>query len=171
MLKILGALCIIGGSSAAGFGFAACVRRQAEQLRELSAALSSMRDEIEYRATPLPRLLSELSEQTAGAISELFRFWSEALTAACGASIPYALSCALRRTRRLTLGQDGLSALQTLAQSLGRFDAEAQLRAISLCTQRIENQIARLESEKPARCRSYRTIGVCAGLALAVILL
>ena len=54
---------------------------------------------------------------------------------------------------------------------MGRFDAAGQARSVALAADRLRLMLAELEAGKRARCRSYRTIGICAGLALAVILL
>ena len=57
------------------------------------------------------------------------------------------------------------------ALSLGKFDAAGQVSAIELAAGRLRQELQALESRRRERCRSYETIGVCAGLALAVILL
>lgn len=54
---------------------------------------------------------------------------------------------------------------------LGRFDLESQLAAIERAKGSITSVLLQLQAQKRARCRSYETIGICAGLALAVILL
>ena len=38
-------------------------------------------------------------------------------------------------------------------------------------TDRLRAELAEVQAGSRARCRSYETIGICAGLALAVILL
>ena len=61
--------------------------------------------------------------------------------------------------------------LLTLGASLGEFDLDGQSRALELALARLSSQLRRLEEGSSARRRSYATIGVCAGLAVAVILL
>lgn len=171
MLRVMGAICVVSGAGAVGFGFAAGVRRQARQLTELCTALETMQAEIEYRMTPLPQLLRELAGICTPPLDTLFIRWSDALSNAQGATVSYALSCALRRTRGLALSAESIQALRTLSLQLGRFDTAQQGRAVGLCAQRLRQELLQLEAGKQTRCRSYQTIAICAGLALAVILL
>ena len=171
MLRILGALCILIGAGAAGFGFAASVRRQARQLGELCAALEAMRCEIEYRMTPLPQLLEQMAQTCATPVGELLLHWSRMLSDGDGATVSYALRRAMELVRGLELPPQAVQELTSLSVRMGRFDAAGQARSVALAADRLRLMLAELEAGKRARCRSYRTIGICAGLALAVILL
>ena len=64
-----------------------------------------------------------------------------------------------------------MQALYGLAQALGRFELESQLAAIERTKGHITSVLLQVQAQKRARCRSYETLGICAGLALAVILL
>ena len=64
-----------------------------------------------------------------------------------------------------------MQTLYGLSMGLGRFDLESQLAAIERAKGSITSVLLQLQAQKRARCRSYETIGICAGLALAVILL
>ncbi len=61
--------------------------------------------------------------------------------------------------------------VRNLAFSLGKFDLGGQVRAIELAQERLRAELAEVQAGSRARCRSYETIGICAGLALAVMLL
>ena len=78
---------------------------------------------------------------------------------------------ALDRTAELSLAMPARQTLLTLGASLGEFDLDGQSRALELALARLSSQLRRLEEGSGARRRSYATIGVCAGLAVAVILL
>ncbi len=54
---------------------------------------------------------------------------------------------------------------------LGRQDSAAQLRALELAQCRLNSALECLQREKKEQCRVYQTIGICAGIALAVILI
>ena len=76
----------------------------------------------------------------------------------------------MEQTKALTLSARARQTLCTLAFSLGKFDVGGQLRAITLAQAHLRAELDELQSGSRARCRSYETIGVCAGLALAVLL-
>ena len=150
MIKLLGTAMIVLGSGSAGFGFARAVRAQLRQLNALLAALEAMKGEIEYRLTPLPELFAALGEGTEPVTAAFFRGCAAMMEA--DRALP----------PQLVLGR---------AFSLGKFDLGGQVRAIELAQERLRAELAEVQAGSRARCRSYETIGICAGLALAVILL
>ena len=60
--------------------------------------------------------------------------------------------------------------LHDLGSGLGRFDMESQLCGIDCAITRLEQIQRDAETEKRMRGRTYRTLGICAGLALAIVL-
>ena len=104
MLKILGLLCVVGSASAVGFGFAAGVRRQAEQLRALQTALGQMKSETAYRMTPLPELLALVGADTDGAVGALFSRCALELRRRTS-TVQFAMQTALAHTPGLSLPQ------------------------------------------------------------------
>ena len=61
--------------------------------------------------------------------------------------------------------------LRELGAVLGQYDAEEQIRALQALLDRVDVSIAQLRQGRADRCRSYEVLGVCAGCALAIILL
>lgn len=170
MLKILGIVLVVAASSAVGFGFAANVRAQAQQLLELTGALEYMKNEISYRLTPLPELFALLQRPNDKAVGAFFGRLAQQMTQNPAASVQGVFRDALQKTP-LALSQNARQTLLELSMSLGKFDAAGQVSAIELAASRLRQELQALESRRRERCRSYETIGVCAGLALAVILL
>ena len=117
MLKILGLLCVVGSASAVGFGFAAGVRRQAEQLRALQTALGQMKSETAYRMTPLPELLSQVGADTDGAVGTLISRCALELRRRTS-TVQFAMQTALSHTPGLSLPQSARRALLALSGAL-----------------------------------------------------
>ena len=61
--------------------------------------------------------------------------------------------------------------LRDLGRSLGRFDLDGQLREIEFLKENVSSAFSKLTTEQDARLRSYQTLGLCAGAALAILLL
>ena len=171
MLKLLGLALIIGSASAVGFGFAANIRRQTAQLQDLRQAFGQMKNELRCRMTPLPELLHGLGQDIPGPVGALLAACARRLQADRTGPVQAAFGFALDHTPQLALPGPVRRALLGLSMTLGRFDVEGQCRAIDLATRQTDAALAELEQSRAARCRSYRTLGVCAGLAIAVILL
>ena len=60
--------------------------------------------------------------------------------------------------------------LKQLALSLGRYDLEGQLQGLEMVRQQCRKDLEELESDRFDRMRSYQTLAVCAGAALAILL-
>jgi len=54
---------------------------------------------------------------------------------------------------------------------LGRFDLPGQLEGIQAVRKRCEESLESIRKNRNERLRSYQTLGVCAGAALAIILI
>lgn len=172
MLKTVGALLVVLGTSIVGFGFAAGVRRQARQLAALIASLDYLKSEITYRRTPLSQLfplLAACAEESA--VAEFWRACEKELRKSRTTGVQAAFRAALGSARGLALPVTAVQTLMTLGASLGQFNLEGQARALALARERLAWSLQKLEQGRAARCRSYATIGVCAGMAVAVILL
>lgn len=170
MLKLLGSILVVAACSAVGFGFAANIRTQASQLEQLAGALEYMKNEITYRLTPLPELFVLLSKTMDHTVGAFFGRCAQHLEADRSASIQHVFRHAMQQTQ-LQLPPGANQALLELSLSLGTFDATGQVSAIELAATRLRQEFQALQARRRERCRSYETIGVCAGLALAVILL
>lgn len=171
MIKLLGALMITLASASAGFGFARTVRVQLRQLNALLGALEVMKSEMEYRLTPLPELCAALSQGEEAATAHFFRECAAQMEADRCLPPQLAIQRAMERTEALKWSTRTRETARNLAFSLGKFDLGGQARAIELAQERLRAELAEVQAGSRARCRSYETIGICAGLALAVVLI
>ena len=158
MIRMIGAALVVLSSGAVGFGFARAVKLQCAQLEGLLWALDTMQSEMSARLTPLAQLFSGLSACRQKDVAAFFAEAGRALSAQPYCTVPV---CFKR----------GFQALYGLSLNLGRFDLESQLAAIERTKASVTAALLALQGQKRARCRSYETIGICAGLALAVMLL
>ena len=53
----------------------------------------------------------------------------------------------------------------------GKCDLDGNLRALDLALGRLREEARQLQGSAAARCKTYVTLGVCTGLAVAVILI
>ena len=61
--------------------------------------------------------------------------------------------------------------LRMLGKSLGKFDISGQLSGIALVREACNENMKRLARDRAERLRSYRTLGICAGIAIAILLI
>ena len=165
----IGAIMIITGCSGCGFSIAAGKRKEEKLLLQLMQILQSMESELRYRLTPLPDLCRMAAGEGNGTLRVVFLNLYRELS---WQKLPDAGSCmaaAIQRTgdvpgriRRL---------LVQLGLTLGRFDLEGQLQGIQSVRKRCEESLESLRKNREERLRSYQTLGICAGAALAIILI
>ena len=61
--------------------------------------------------------------------------------------------------------------LVQLGHTLGRFDLPGQIQGLQAVRKRCEDSLASMQKNRDERLRSYQTLGICAGMALAIILI
>lgn len=59
----------------------------------------------------------------------------------------------------------------SLFESLGKYDLEGNIQVLDLALSRLREEARSLQAGAAARCRTYVALGVCTGLAVAVILI
>ncbi len=168
MLKIFGALLIVAGGGMFGFSLASAHRREESALRSLLSALDFMQCELQYRLTPLPDLCREAGRQTKNGIGQVFLALSQELETQTHADVARCMDAVLLQTASLPLR--ARKALAILGSSLGRFDVQGQILALEGVRAHCRQELDTLTLDRDARLRSYQTLGLCAGAALAILL-
>ena len=166
MLRLMGAGCIVAGSGAFGFAMAAASRAEERQLRALLGALEYLSCELSYRLTPLPNLCRGAAEGRGGAVAEFFRSLAGALERQ---QEPDVQGCVRMILSELELPGSLGRILGELGQTLGRFDLPGQLRGLELGIRETEQALRTIREGAPERRRSWQTLGLCVGAALAIL--
>ena len=171
MLKLIGLSLILAASGAVGAGLAGTVKRQQAQTLALIDALLRIRHELQYRLTPLPDIFAALGSGRNREIADFFSRFAAGLSSARTCTVGYACRQALAQTRGLCLSGATRGTLLSLFDSLGKYDLEGSVQALDLALSRLREEAKTLQSGAAARCRTYLTLGICTGLAVAVILI
>jgi stage III sporulation protein AB len=140
-----------------------------ENLQQLERLLLWMQNELRCRCPELCTLLRLAAERSIGDIQKIFIIFSEQIAERELTDLSAALLPVLQR--HADIGKSVHQVLQELVKSLGEFDLQGQmeqLRAVQALCQLLLQQ-HRMERDGKIRC--YKTVGICAGVALAVILL
>lgn len=167
MSKWIGAVFVIVSCGGFGFGLAGGYRHRERLLRQLLQILEAMESELQYRLTPLPELARKAAGDSSGVLRDVFLNLARELDwksepDACGCMREainhcHDLPAVLRRP------------LVQLGQTLGRFDLPGQLQGLKAVEDSCCRELKRLEQNRDVRLRSYQTLGLCAGAALAIL--
>lgn len=167
ILKLIGAVFVVVGCGGIGFRIAANHRFEEINLRQLIGVLDYMECELQYRMTPLPELCRQASKEFSGLVGSVFQELSVEIDAQNSTDLEMCMSVVLEKVRKLPpLTREELL---SLGRSIGRFDLEGQLKGFEAVRQECRRQVETLSYNRDARLRSYQTLGICAGAALAIL--
>lgn len=168
-IRQLGIILIIGGCSATGFSIGTALRRETRQLEQLIRAVAYMANQLRYTLTPLPELCRQAGSISSGALREVFLNLSRELEWQVEPDVYSCTAEALRKSGKLS-GR-GHSLFLDLGRSLGQFDLEGQLQELQRIEHSGRNALAEIRTDQQNRVKSCRTLGICAGVALAILMI
>lgn len=167
-MKWLGALLIIAGSGAVGFSLASEQRKDLRYLRMLLRVLNYISCELQFRLPPLQELCLGASRECSGVLRSVLEELSQELER-------QVLPCVSDHMEQVLSGKAmpalTYQCLLQLGTSLGRFDLGGQLKGIEAVRITCKTFLQELEQNKDTRLRNYQTLSICAGAALAIILI
>lgn len=169
LTKLLGGVLVVGACGGFGFKIAAEHLKEERVLRQLTSALDYMECELQYRSTPLPELLIKSAEEVSRPLKEVLLSIGSALAEQLAADVEGCVEISLEQYSYLpSLSFD---ALRQLGQNLGRFDIEGQLKGLEAVRRECRRKLEQLSDNRENRLRGYKTLGLCGGAALAILLL
>lgn len=167
--KWIGAMLVIVGCGGFGFSLAAAHKRQETTLRQMMQVLQYMQCELQYKLTPLPELCRQAGKEASGALREVLLNLARELDWQVSPDVGSCMSAALAKSHDLPGRTRSL--MVRLGHSLGRFDLPGQLQGLEALKSACETELRTLGKDRDSRIRSYQTLGLCAGAALAILLL
>lgn len=165
--KIIGAVLIVCGCGGFGFTVTAAYRREESGLRQLLSVLDFMQCELQYRLTPLPDLCRQAGNQGRNPVNCFFGILAEELEKQVLPDVESCFRASLCRSTRLPSKTE--KALTVLGSSMGRFDVEGQIRDLEGVRAYCRSELRIMAENRDTRLRSYQTLGLCAGAALAIL--
>ncbi len=167
MFKLLGVIMVISACGGVGFRIAANHRKEENCLRRLVGILDFMECELQYRLTPLPELCRQAVRDCSELPGPVFLELALEMEAQVSPDLHCCMTAALKNTKELPVITKGCMTL--LGQSIGRFDLQGQLKGLESVRQECRRNLDKLTANRDSRLRSYQTLGLCAGAALAIL--
>ena len=168
-LRIIGIVLII--ISCGGFGFmtAAAYRNEIVMLRSFISALDYMECELQFRRTTLPDLCRQVACESKGVVRRLFLSLTQELETQISPDVEHCVYAALSKTRDIPKRIRQVFIL--FGGSLGKFDVDGQIKGLQAVRMDCRRILEGLQLNQVERIRSYRTLGICAGAAVAILLM
>ena len=167
-INLLGAICIVAGCGGVGFLMASNHKRRILLVQKLLNVFEYMECELRYRCTPLPHLCHMVAKQNYDPIGKIFGYLADELDAQISPDAERCMAAVLEKAENL---DDSIrQILEDFGANLGCFDLEGQLQGIAHSKVSCHDLLECLVRNKDNRIRSYQTLGLCAGAALAILL-
>ena len=166
-IRWIGATLIICSTGLVGFKISASYRLEEEMLRQLMGALDYMVCELRYRQSALPDICQQIGHERKGFIGKLFANLAIELNAQLSPDVQSCLAAAASSTGYISGKIE--EAICIMGASLGKFDLDGQLLGLEAVRNYCREQLAEMTKDRDSRLRSYQTLGLCAGAALAIL--
>ena len=167
-MKIIGIILIILSCGMFGYLRGISLKREIKALHDFIGILNVMECELNFKLTPLPQLCRSCAGH-GKSLEKLFLILADELESQIAPDVATCMKAAIEKC-----GYEStllISFLSELGHSFGKFDLKGQLTGIESVRVSCTKQLEILESGKDLRIRNYQTLGICAGAALAIILL
>lgn len=167
-IKWIGSLLIVAAFG--GFGISLCSRFRGERqlLQGMVTMLSFLECQLRYQLTPLPELCRQAGHISGGLLEEIMLNFSRELDWQTAPDPDSCMKEAIRKSRSIPLRAKGL--LYRMGSSLGRFDLPGQLQAFEQLRLMSEQELKQLSETLEPRIKTCRTVSLCAGAVVALLL-
>ena len=166
-MKLFGIVFVIFSAGTVGFQMASSLRKSCDDYRALLDSLQLMQHEIEVCRTPLPQVFALMAASSEGALEDIYSEAAHAMSRNCWISPYDAMKSVLQNGEWSQYGE----VLLPLCRKLGKYDLDAQLSGIHQAQTQTERMLLEMEKERTVKSKAYRTLGICAGLAAAILLI
>jgi len=169
-MKMLGCAMVVVAGAGLGFSLAGRYSERPRQIGQLIGCLTALDAYIGYATLPLPEALARAAGELDSPVGDLLRRAAAILTN-CGLSPQEAIAEALADGGgRLALGSPEREICLQLGANLGKTGREEQQKYLAMVLgelRRNEREALRLKDQN---VKMYRYLGVCGGLAVAILL-
>lgn len=167
ILKMLGVIFVVVGCGSVGFKIAANYRLEERSLRQLVGILDYMECELKYRLTPLPDLCRQVSNEFCGIPGNILFKLIREMESQIAPDVTCCMNAVLARSKDVPIITRGC--LEQLGMSIGKYDLNGQIIGIEAVREECKRNLKLLTENRDSRLRSYQTLGLCAGAALAIL--
>jgi len=169
-MRIIGAIIVIGASTAAGIYYGNIETYRLRDLLEFKKALAILRSQIEYARTPLPEATRLISVRVRESVGNVFAMFADLLTLQRNEQVADLWAAAVEtHGDGLFLSQEDTERLKAFGAQLGDLDSGAQVMNISMLIDYIDDCAAQLQESRGKNRKLYQSLGVLGGALLVII--
>jgi len=169
IIKVIGAIMVIVGCGSVGFLIAAAHRTEVKTAQQLIWALEFLSCELKCRLIPLPELCRKTAAASTGTIKIVFNGLAHEMEKQISPNTEKCMQSVLENNQQIpSITRNGL---ELLGRSIGKFDVDGQLEGIETVCIEVKRNLQSFTKNQEVKLRSYQTLGLCAGAAIAILFL
>lgn len=171
MMKLFGSVLLMTGTSGYGFWKAACYKRRISLLEQLRQMVFLLKGQVLYANATLEEAFEAVGKRTEGQLSRLFLYVAERIKKQQG-EVFFTIwkEAVAELLADSELKAEDRQQLTAMGEHLGFLDKDMQERNLLLYLEQLDQGIRELQSHRQERCRLYTSLGVMAGMFLAILL-
>ena len=166
-LKLFGAILIVVSCGSIGFLMTAAHRKEVNSLEQLVSILDYFMCILQHHMLPLAEICRSVDSKFTGSICKVFLLLAEELDSQVAPSAQICMEVALSKSKDIPVRT--YNVLQKLGKSLGDFGLEGQLKGINAVQSECKEILKNCTKNQDCRLRSYQTLAICAGIAVAIL--
>lgn len=139
------------------------------ELEKINGLLNIFKAKIKFTCLTIQEIFNQIYEENKDNIGEIFKNASDYMNEE---SSKKAWEKSLEiATKKTNFNEEDITTLKTLGKMLGNTDMAGQVSQIELTEQMLLERIENAKVEKKKNSKLYKTLGITAGLAIAIILI
>lgn len=139
------------------------------ELEQIKNMLNVFKAKIKFTGLTIQEIFEQLYEDNKNSVGEIFKLANEYMQ---DNSAKEAWGKALDESKSTNdLNEEDINVLKSLGKMLGNTDIEGQVSQIELTENLLNDKILEAQESKRKNTKLYKTLGVAAGLAIAIILI
>lgn len=169
IIRWFGAFCIVAGSGCIGLVYNLQQRSNIRILEQLTDVIRYMEQDLRYRQLPLPDLLQNAMCQCDGVTLKVLTAYYHMLHRQATVDTEEGM-------KKILAEYQGISAqvregFIKFARCIGQFDIAGQLITFANIREELTEAIKHMTKDHAAKKRSRQTLALCAGAAIAILLI
>lgn len=171
MLRCLGMLCILAGSTGIGMSMARELELRTQELAVLQHLMLALRGEIRYMHQPLSEAFVCLAEKAPAPFEAFFSCMADELKMRCGNTAEEIWRRNLKKCLpNLHISSQEYAEFEKLGSMLGYLDVKMQIDTLDHYLEQLKiSSVQAMEAAKSRR-RLYQYMGALGGAALVVLI-
>lgn len=170
-MKVIGLILILLSSTLIGLAAGQDLSERIAAMEQVEQMLQLLRGELRCSYIPFPQAFCQVADRVASPWKEFLRDLSVRLERMSGSRMQELWAEAVDGLpENCGLAGEDRKELSALGKELGYLDLTMQLNTLEHFEERWKRRMDNLREELPAKRRIFRCLGICAGVAMALIL-